>query len=259
MNVLVFLKCVPDTETRIRIAADGRAIDEAEVKLVISPFDEHAIEEALKLKEAAGAGEVTVLTVGDERCQTVLRGALAMGADKAVLVTLPKGAPVDALATARILAAAAKTIPHDLALAGKQGVGNDRSAVPAMVAELVDVPHVAVVTKLEVKDGKLRAEREIEGGQQVVEAELPAIVTCQKGLNQPRYAGIKGVMAAKKKPLDLVTLDKLGLTPAILDEGEQWTKLELPPAREPAKILKGAAADVARELVKLLAEEAKVI
>ena len=260
MNILVLLKCVPDTEARIRIAADGKSIDESDIKFIISPFDEYAIEEALKQRDASGGGTVTVLSAGEERSQAVLRQALAMGADKAVLVTEPPAGGPDGLLAARVLAAAARVLGYDLVLAGKQGVGQDRSQVAVMVAELLDLPHVGVITELEIQDGKVRAVREIEGGKEIVESELPALLTCQKGLNEPRYASLKGIMAAKKKPLEIWGADKLDLGEASGEpSGETWVKLELPPPRHEARILKGEAPDVARELVKLLSEDAKVI
>ena len=258
MNIIVLVKCVPDTETRIRVAADGRSVDLGDVKLIISPFDEYAVEEALRIREARGGGSVTVVSVGSDRCQPVLRQALAMGADKAVLLSDPAWMVQDGLVTARVLAAAARALGFDLILAGKQGVGNDRSQVGPMVAELLDLPHVGKVIKLELKDGSARAEREIEGGREVFESELPALFACEKGLNEPRYASLKGIMAAKKKPLEVWGADKLQVD---LGTGarETWTRLELPPPRPQAKMIGGDAKQAAHELVRLLSEEAKVI
>lgn len=260
MDILVLVKSVPDTESRIRISQDGSSIDESDVKLIISPFDENAIEEALKLRDGTGGGTVTVMTAGDGRSQAVLRQALAMGADKAVLITEPDCAAPDGLRTATVLAAAARSVDFELILAGKQGVGHDRSQVAPMLAELLDLPHVGVAVKLELSDGRAKVEREIEGGHEIVDTELPAVVTCQKGLNEPRYASLKGIMAAKKKPLETWGADKLETGELLSEEtGERWLKLELPPPRPEVKLLEGEPAAAASELVKLLSQEAKVI
>ena len=258
----MLVKVVPDTETRVRIAADGRSLDEADVKLVANPYDEYALEEALRIVEKTGPGSVTVLTLGDDRAQPVLRQCLAMGADRAVLLADAAFSGGDGLATARALAAAARAIGFDLVLAGKQGVGHDRSMVPVMVAEILDLPHAAVVTKVDLVDGKALCRREIEGGVEVVETALPAVITAQKGLNEPRYASLKGIMAAKKKPIDVWGPEKLGLPADAVGErgsAERWAKLELPPPRAAGKTLKGDAREIAGELVRLLSEEAKVI
>ena len=262
MKIIVLVKCVPDTETRMRIAPDGRSMDESDVKWIVSPFDEFALEEALRIVEKRGQGSVVVLTLGDDRSQPVLRQCLAMGAERAVLLGDPAFQGSDGLATARALAAACRKIGFDLVLAGKQGVGHDRSQVGPMVAELLDIPHVGVVTKLDLGEGKATAHREIEGGSEVVEIALPALVTAQKGLNEPRYANLKGIMAAKKKPIDVWGPAEIGLGAdevGVKASAETWTKLELPPARPPVKMLKGDATTVAKDLVRLLAEEAKVI
>lgn len=248
MKILVCLKQVPDTETKIKVAADGKSLDPADVKWITSPYDEYALEEALRLKESAGA-EVTAATVGDDRAKDILRNAFALGADNAVLI---KGdGQGDTLAIASILAAYAKDKGFDLVLSGNKGIGGDNSAVGPMLAELLGFAQANVVVKLEVADGKFRAEREIEGGTEVVEGALPAVITAQKGLNEPRYASLKGIMAAKKKTMEEVEIS--GHTPATAVSG-----MALPPARPEGRKLDGDAAAQAKALLDALKNEAKV-
>jgi electron transfer flavoprotein beta subunit len=255
MKILVGLKYVPDTEAKVKVAADGRSLDPAGVKMIASPYDEYALEEALKLKQAAGSGEVVVLCAGAEAAGTVLREGLAKGADRAILVKdLPERA--DGLARASVLAAVARREGPDLILLGKYGVGTDEGQTGPMLAELLDLPHAGAVVALTVADGKLTARREVEGLVEVLEGTLPAVVTCDKGLNTPRYANIKGIMAAKKKPIETLTVADLGVP---LQDRVVWDALELPPPRQAGKILQGDPADTARELARLLREEAKVL
>jgi electron transfer flavoprotein beta subunit len=181
LNSVVCITHVPDTESRIKIA-DGKKVDENGLKFIVSPYDEFALEEAIKLKEKSGGGDVTVLTFGPDRAQAALREALARGATKAMHVKGDAG-QADALGIAKVLAAAIRTIPHDVVFFGKQGVGTDNGLVGPMVAELLGMPQVNVVTKLEVADGKATAHREIEGAEEVIEVPLPAVITAQKGLN----------------------------------------------------------------------------
>jgi electron transfer flavoprotein beta subunit len=261
MNSLVCIACVPDTETRIKIAADGKSIDETDVKWIVSPYDEYGLEEALKIKEAKGAGTVTVISIGPERVKTTLRECLARGADEAIWVDSGDSRYLDALAIAKALAAVARTVPHDFLWFGQKGVGYDEALVGPMTAELTDLPHVANVVKLEVGDGRATAHREIEGAHEVVECTLPLALTAQKGLNEPRYASLKGIMGAKKKPIAEKKLADLAVREAAADGAKvRWRKLELPPAREAARLIPpDDPAAAARELVRLLREEAKVI
>ncbi len=248
MKILVCLKQVPDTETKIKVAADGKSLDPADVKWITSPYDEYALEEGLRLKESAGA-EVTVATVGDEKAKEILRNAFALGADNAVLI---KGdGQGDTLATASILAGFAKDKGFDLVLSGNKGLGGDNSAVGPMLAELLGYAQANVVVKLEVADGKFRAEREIEGGTEVVEGALPAVITAQKGLNEPRYASLKGIMAAKKKTIEEVEISGHAAATGTL-------AMALPPARPEGRKLEGDAAAQAKALMDALKSEAKV-
>jgi electron transfer flavoprotein beta subunit len=259
MKIVVCVKQVPDTETRVRISPEGNGIVETDVNWIVSPYDEFAIEEALKIKEAKG-GEVVLVTVGPDRAQSALRTGLAMGADSAVHVkdALLDGA--DALATAHALAAALRTLqPFDLVLCGQQGVGGDNSQVPGLLAELLDLPQVTVAVKIEIQDGKAKVEREIEGGRETWQTALPAVVSAQKGLNEPRYASLKGIMAAKKKPLSVVDAAGLGLDKARLAPRVRVKAMELPPPRPAVTMIEGDAGTQAKELIRLLHEEAKVI
>ncbi|MCX6571821.1 MAG: electron transfer flavoprotein subunit beta/FixA family protein [Candidatus Aminicenantes bacterium] len=260
MNILVFVKRVPDTESWIRIRHETKSIVEDGLNFVISPYDEYAVEEALKLREAKG-GTVRVVSVGKDEAVAVLRKCLAMGADEVFLVKDDSPETYDGLRTARIIARAVerKFAGTDLFLFGKQSVGADNSQVPAMVAELLGLPQATVVTKLEVEGASATALREIEGGMERVVISLPAVVTAQKGLNEPRYETLKGIMAAKKKDIPVVQLEELGLGPGELASQVEVTDLDVPAQRQAGKILKGDPAETARELVRLLRNEAKVI
>ena len=261
MNSLVCIAYVPDTETRIKIGADGKSIDESDVKWIVSPYDEFALEEALRIKEKKGAGNVTVISVGPERVKTGLRECLARGADDAIWVDSGSASFLDALGTAKALAAAAKGGSYDFFWFGQKGVGYDESLVGPMFAELMGIPHVANVVKLEVGEGKVTADREIEGAHEIVESALPVALTAQKGLNEPRYASLKGIMAAKKKPVAEKKLAELGVPEADPANAKtRWRKLELPPARQAVKLIPADdPAAAAKELVRLLREEAKVL
>ncbi len=260
MNILVFVKRVPDTESRIRIQHEAKSIVEDGLNFVVSPYDEYAVEEALKLREAKG-GTVRVVSVGKDEAVAVLRKCLAMGADEAFLVKDDSLETYDGLRTARIIARAVerKFAGTDLLLFGKQSVGADNSQVPAMVAELLGLPQATVVTKLEVEGTSATALREIEGGMEKVALALPAVVTAQKGLNEPRYETLKGIMAAKKKDIPVVKLEELGLGPDELASQVEVTGLDVPAQRQAGRILTGDPAETARELVRLLRIEAKVI
>lgn len=249
MKIAVCIKRVPDTETRIKIGADGKSIDESGVKFVPNPFDEYAVEEALKLKEQTN-GEVVAVCLGPDASQETLRTALAMGADRGILLKV-ESLPRDPLVVARALAAELEQGGYDLVLFGKLAVDDYDQAVGPMVAELLGLPSVSAVTRLEITDGHATAQREVEGAIEVVEFTLPAIVTAEKGLNEPRYPALRGIMLAKKKPLDIKDLD--------LDEGGiEVLELTLPPDRKAGRIIgEGAAAVPA--LVDALRSEAKVL
>ena len=249
MKIAVCIKRVPDTETRIKIGADGKSIDESGIKFVPNPFDEYAVEEALKLKEQTN-GEVVAVCLGPDASQATLRTALAMGADRGILLRA-ESAPRDPLVVARALAAELEQGGYDLVLFGKLAVDDYDQAVGTMVAELLGLPSVSAVTRLEITDRHATAQREVEGAVEVVEFTLPAIITAEKGLNEPRYPALRGIMLAKKKPLDIKDLD--------LDEsGIEVLELTLPPDRKAGRIVgEGPAAVPA--LVDALRNEAKVL
>jgi electron transfer flavoprotein beta subunit len=255
VNSVVCVSQVPDTETKIRIAPDGRSIDETGVKFIVSPYDEFALEEAIRLKESKG-GDVTVVCFGPDRAQQALRECLARGATKAVHV---KGDPAaaDSLGIAKVLAAAIRSIPHDVVFFGKQGVGTDNSLVGPMVAEILGLPQVNVVTRIEWGEGKLTAHREIEGAEQIVESSLPAVVTAQKGLNEPRYSSLKGIMAAKKIPIDVKSLADLEVEEAELSR-VKIVALELPPEKAAGRKIDGSDPETAaNEILRYIREEAR--
>jgi len=260
MNIFVFVKRVPDTESRIKIDHGRNAVDEQGLNFVLSPYDEYALEEALRLREAK-TGKVTVFSLGSEETPVILRKCLAMGADEAVLIKDTAGETYDGLRTARIIAAVLRgPYPQfDLLLFGKQSVGADNAQVPSMVAELLGLPQANVVTKLELGSDKGTAVREVEGGEEKLAFSLPAVVSAQKGLNEPRYETLKGIMAAKKREIPVVAVDSLGLKPEELVSGVEVTGLETPPARKAGRIVSGSPQDAARELASLLRKEAKVI
>src|SRR6266540_1361811 len=250
MKIAVCIKRVPDSETRVKIASDGKSLDEAGVKFILNPYDEFAVEEALRRKEKAGAGEVVVVAVGPAAAQETIRTALAMGADRGVLLQSDR-VPVDGLEVAKVLAAELKGAGFDLILFGKMAIDDYNHQVGPMVAELLELPCVTTVTHLEIAGGKGTAEREIEGGVEVVEFPLPAVLTTDKGLNEPRYPALKGIMAAKKKPLEV--------KPASLGTGGVEILAMLPPPERKEGKIVGEGAAAVPELVRLLREEAKVL
>ncbi len=249
MKVIVCVKRVPDTETRIRVDSAGRGIDPSGVKYIISPYDEFAVEAGLRLKEAAGEGEVGLLTFGDAAAQETLRTGLAMGADSAVLLTGDAG--MDGLATAKALAAELDGSDASLILFGVKAADDDQQQVGPMVATLLDRPCVTGVSSFEPSEGKIVCQREVEGGTEVVEVELPAVLTITKGAYEPRYASLKGIMAAKRKPLE--QKDAAGFESSL-----RIARLSEPPPRAAGRIV-GEGPDAVPELVRLLREEANVL
>ena len=251
MDVIVCVKRVPDTEARIRIDASGTAIDPTGVKFDLSPYDAFAVEAALQTKESLGVGEVevTLLTLGDASAQETLRKGLAMGADRAVL--LEGGAGLDGLATAKALAAELESTAAPLFLFGIKAADDDQAQVGPMVAALTDRPCVTGVSSFEVRDGTAVCHREVEGGSEVVQVDLPAVLCMTKGPKEPRLAALKGIMAAKKKPLDQKPAATTGSRVKVL-------ALEEPPPRPAGRIV-GEGTDAVPELVRLLREEANAI
>jgi electron transfer flavoprotein beta subunit len=258
MKIIVCVKQVPDTETRVRIADGGKGIVETDVNWVVSPFDEFAIEEALKIKEAKG-GEVILVSVGPDRAQSALRNGLAMGADSALHLKDALFDATDTLGTARVLAAAIAPLGADLVLTGQQGVGGDNGQVPGLLAELLDLPQVTMAVKIQVEDGKATVDREIEGAHETWQTSLPCVISAQKGLNEPRYASLKGIMAAKKKPITAKDAAGLGLSAEVLAPRARVTAMELPAPRAAVRLIDGDPDTQVKELLRVLHEEAKVI
>jgi len=257
MKIFVCVKQVPDTETRIQVLADGSAIDEANIKWVLNPYDEFAVEEALRLKEAKGSGSVTVITVGPKaRSVDALRTALAMGADDGIVIDNTHH--LDSFRTAQALAEAIrKEGAFDLILAGKLAIDDNAASVPQMLAELLGVPHVTVASKVTAGE-TLVVERETEGGtREVFAISGPAVIAANKGLNTPRYASLPGIMKAKKKPVKELSLSDVNISPS--DIKVRLKNFQLPPEKPAVKILAGDPATQAKELVRLLLEEAKVL
>ncbi len=256
VNIVACVKQVPDTEAQIKVKADGSGIEEGGIKWVMNPYDEYGVEEALRLKEKKG-GEVTVVSLGPARVIETIRTALAMGADKGIHIQDAAFDNADAYTTALALAAAIKPLNADIIFCGQRAIDGDQGQVGAILADMLDIPHVAVVTKLEYTDGAIKATRPIEGAQILIEAKLPCLITAQKGLNEPRYASLPGIMKAKKKPVDVKNAASLGVTPSV---NMKVVKFTPPPARAAGKIIGGDdPALKAKELARLLREEAKVI
>lgn len=253
MEIIVLLKQVPATESFIGIADDGVSIKTEDIKWVINPYDEFAVEEALRIRSAHG-GTVTIISAGPERSVEAIRTALAMGADKGMLIKSPAADKCDGLVIARILAAALKNIKFDLIIAGQRAVDDDNFQVGTAVAEFLSIPNISLVIKEEIADGKIRCCRTVEGGTVVLEAPLPALFTTQKGLNEPRYASLPGIMKAKRKPLDIKSLSDIGIDASEIGEPKaKVLAMKLPPEREGGRIIKGdSSRSIAAELVKVL-------
>lgn len=262
MKILVILKKTPDTETKIKLTGDSKAIDFNGVKFIVNPYDEFAIEEALKIKEAQG-GEVTIVSVGPADTKELIIKGLAMGAEKGALIDNAHLPSEDSLVVAKVLAAYVKRYEPDLILAGKQAIDDDNMHVPTMLAELLDWPHVNVVTSVQCDGTKVVCEREVEGGQvEVYEMQTPCVLGAHKSLNQPRYAPLPGIMKAKRKPFENLTIADLGVDEGELSSVASTTidSFEYPPEKPPGKVLQGE--DIAKmvdEVVQLLRSEAKVI
>jgi electron transfer flavoprotein beta subunit len=258
MKIVACVKYVPDTAIKVKITPDGKGVSLQDVSWVVNPYDEYAVEEAIRIKEKSGA-EVIVVGAGEEKASAGLRTCLAMGADSAVFVQDQALESADSYAVGMVLARVCRELNPDIILFGKHAIGVDNGQVPAVVAEALGLPQVSVVVKLELQDGRFRAEREIEGAHEIVEGTLPAVFTAQKDLNTPRYASLKGIMAAKKKPIAVRTVESLGLTPQDLQARVVTEEVVLPPSRPPGSILTGDIGITVPELVRLLHEEAKIV
>lgn len=255
MKIGVLLKQVPDTETRIRVSSDGKGIDESTIKWIMNPYDEFAVEEALKLKEKDG-GEVVIVSAGPARAVEAIRTALAMGADRAVRIDT-EGVDLDSYLTARVLSNVVSEENFDIVFAGKKAVDDDCAQIVQATAELLGWPEVSVIEKFDLSDGKALVQRAMGGGtKENLEVTLPAVFGCEKDLNKPRYASLPGIMKAKSKPIvDKSASDLLG---GIVSKTEILA-YTLPPERQAGKKVEGEAEEVAEQLIKFLQDEVKVI
>jgi len=248
MKIAVCACHVPDTAAKISVGSDGKTIDKNGVTFVVNPYDEYAIEEALKTKEKVG-GETVVISLGGDANKETLRKALAMGIDNAVL--LKDDGYRDSLSVAKALAEEIRAQNAELVFLGKQSVDYDSSIVGQLTAELLGYNCISVAVSFNLEGTRITAEREIEGGKEVIETSLPAVITAQKGLNEPRYASLKGIMAAKKKEI----VEK---QPSPSQNYVEVISMKKPAAKQAGKIV-GTDASAVPELVRLLKEEAKVI
>lgn len=250
MKILVPLKRVPDPDTKIRVAADGAGIETDGVKFAVNPFDAIALEEALRLKEkGAATGEIVVVTIGGDECAEQLRSGLAMGADRAILVKC--AAALDSLAVAKILAGVCKKESPGLVIMGKQAIDDDSSQAGQMLAALLGVGQVTFMSKLDVQGSVAHCQRETDAGIESLTVNLPAVLTADLRLNEPRYVSLPGIMKAKKKPLEETTAEALGVTAA---SRTQVLKLAKPAGRKA-----GVKVKTVDELIAKLRDEAKVL
>ncbi|MCK5552237.1 MAG: electron transfer flavoprotein subunit beta/FixA family protein [Deltaproteobacteria bacterium] len=254
MNSIVCVKQVPDTESVIKIDSEGTGIAEEGMKYVANPYDEFAVEEALGLREKFGEGKVTVITLGPQGAEEAVRYCLAMGADEGILIKDEEPQKRDSLSVAKCLSEVIKDMDYDVIFCGKQAVDDDAAQVGAMLAEFLDVPQATVVTKFEVAEDKKSAvaQKQIEGGEEVIEIQLPAVITAQKGLNEPRFTSLMGIKKAMRSPLEIKEVK-------VPEAKMKIMSLERPPERVPGAMFEGESADVVRELVEALKNEAKVI
>ncbi|MFS0672989.1 electron transfer flavoprotein subunit beta/FixA family protein [Ornithinibacillus sp. 179-J 7C1 HS] len=257
MNIYVLLKKTFDTEEKI-VVTDGRIEDDG-AEFIINPYDEYAVEEAIKQRDEHG-GEVTVVTIGDEDSEKQLRTALAMGADKAVLINteddLEEG---DQYTTTKILEAFFEDKEVDLILAGNVAIDEASGQVGPRLAERLGINYVTTITSLEIDGDTVKIDKDVEGDVEKIETSLPLLVTCQQGLNEPRYPSLPGIMKAKKKPLEELEIDDLDLDEDELEPKTKTVEIFLPPEKEAGRVLEGEIEDQVKELVSLLRNEAKVL
>lgn len=257
MNIYVCIKQVPDTETKIKLNADQSGIDTAGIKWIMSSYDEFAVEEALRLKEKNAGSTVTVLTAGPARAVEALRTALAMGADNGIHVELPESADNN-LAAKSLAGALKKEAKIDLIFTGKEAIDDGAAQVSQLLAEYLDIPYITVVLSAEYGANSAKCKREIEGGAfEMIEAPYPLLIAAQKGMNEPRYASLPNIMKAKKKEVKSLKMADVGTSEA--DQKIRYKNFQLPPPKQAGKKISGDPAVQAKELVRLLHEEAKVV
>lgn len=257
MNIYVCIKQVPDTETKIKLNGDQSGIDTTGIKWIMSPYDEFAVEEALRLKEKNAGSTVTVLSAGPARAVEAIRTALAMGADNGIHVELPESSDNN-LAAKALAGALKKESKVDIIFTGKEAIDDGAAQVSQLVAEYLDLPYITVVLNVEYDAQKVKCRREIEGGAfEILEAPLPALIAAQKGLNEPRYASLPNIMKAKKKEVKALKMADVGVSEA--DQKVRYKNFQLPPPKQAGKKISGDPATQAKELARLLHEEAKVV
>ena len=262
MRIIVCVKQVIDTAARIEIK-DGK-VDGVGLSRVLNPYDEFAIEEALKIRESKPDTNITLVSLGPESFGDALRAGLAMGADKAVHLLVPVFDGLDSFTISRLLGKAVESLGFDLIFCGRQAVDIDMAQIGPALAVYLKIPCVTVVTDLEFSEnwGVAIATRQIEGGSEIIESPIPVLLTCQKGLNQPRLPSFKGIMAAKKKPIEILDAGKLGFVPSVITNEASTAisaGLELPLSRSNVEILDGPINDSVAKLVKALREKEKVV
>jgi electron transfer flavoprotein beta subunit len=259
MKIVVLVKQVPDTATQVKISGNPKAIETAGITWIVSPYDEFAVEEALRIKEKRGQVDVVAVSLGPDRVKETLRSCLAMGADRAIHLNDPAWAEADTLMAARALATVIKQEAPDLVLTGRQAIDDDMGAVPAQVAEILGWPCAYWIMEEKISDdGKsIRIGRQVEGGLEIFDIALPAVLSAQKGLNEPRYPTLKGIMGAKKKEIKDVKASDLGVSA----EAPQLavSALQALPPRPPGRIIQGDVATAVKELVRSLRDDAKAI
>jgi electron transfer flavoprotein beta subunit len=259
VNIYVFVKQVPDTEARIRIDGKRTGIVTEDVSFMDSPYDEFAVEEAIKTAEAHPGSTVTSVTIGPERAAALLRDNIAKGVNEAVHILTDEFGDFDALSTAKIIAAFLKDKQYDLLFFGNKAYGSDNSLVPSMTAALLNIPAVNIVVKLKIEGNKIIAERQVEGMTEVVEASMPCLISAQKGLNEPRIKSLKGIMASKKKEIPTITPDKLGINANDLKKSIKVINMSAPQTKSKGKIIELEPEAAAKELTDYLKNELKMI
>ncbi|MBM3450500.1 MAG: electron transfer flavoprotein subunit beta/FixA family protein [Armatimonadetes bacterium] len=261
MNIVVCVKQVPDTEQAIRAKSDGSGIEESGLNWILNYYDEHAVEEALRLKEKHG-GTVTVVAVGPQRATEAVRTALAMGADEGVLVTDPAIDGADGIGVARVLAKVIADLPFEVILAGRLATDDNAAVVGAALAELLDLPQATAISKLALDGRVATVDRELEGGSETLEVDLPAVFTVERVINEPRYPTLPGIMKAKRKEIKTHTLESLALDGAVgaAAARSRAVRFEAPPKRQAGQIMTPPTPEeAASAIVAFLQNDAKVI
>lgn len=254
MKIAVLLKSVPDTAAILVIGDDRKSVVMDSLRFIMNPFDEYALEEAVKLKESVG-GEVIIISMGSDRSKSIIRAGLAVGADTAILVKVPPSRGLTSKGVATVLAAAVKKVSPDIIFAGKQAVDGDSAQIPERVAELLDMPHASMVTRFQLNDDRVTVDREIEGGHYTLELSLPALFTTQKGINVPRYPTLPATLKAKNKEINELSLADLSLHFDEIEPGLTVDSMCLATQTRKMVILEGDTVSRVKKLVFKMNEE----